>query len=153
MGKCMTSVILLTLLAVRSVEGQVAEQDRIEQLLTAFAAAFNSRDAATVASLYADDAVLMPQGVTMIKGRVAIQAAIAAMVGGGGILRFNPISEVDVTEGRAVAAGTYSVTIPGPEGATSAPQVVAAKYLTVFKRVGNDWKIAYDMQNVDPAPK
>jgi len=33
-------------------------------------------------------------------------------------------------------------------------QVFAAKYLTVFKRVQDGWKIAYDMQNADqPPPK
>ena len=149
----LTSAILLTLLVARPVEAQVAEQNRIEQVFVAFAAAFNAKDAATLASFYADDAVLMPQGVSMVKGRAAIQTAIAAMVATGGTLRFNPVSEVDVTAERAVAVGTYSVTIPGQGGAAAAPQVVAAKYLTVFKRVGNEWKIAYDMQNVDAAPR
>jgi hypothetical protein len=29
--------------------------------------------------------------------------------------------------------------------------MIAAKYLTVFNRVENDWKIVYDMQNADEA--
>lgn len=153
MRKRLTAVVLLMFLVVIPIQGQVTGRNAIEQVLTGFAAAFNAKDAAKLASLYADDAVLMPQGTPMIKGRAAVQLALSAMVARGGVLRFNPPSAVELTGDRAVAAGTYSVTIPGQSGGAVAPQVIAAKYLTVFKRVGSDWKIAYDMQNVDPAPK
>jgi uncharacterized protein (TIGR02246 family) len=148
-----TAIILLTFLVTVPIEGQDTGRNAIEQVLTDFAAAFNAKDAAKLASLYSDDAVLMPQGVSMVKGRVAVQSAISTMVARGGVVRFDPPSAVEVTGDRAVAAGTYSVTIPGQGGSAATPQVIAAKYLTVFKRVGSGWKIVYDMQNVDPAPK
>jgi len=149
----LTAVILLTWLVAVPIEGQVTERNAIEQVLSEFAAAFNAKDAARLASLYADDAVLMPQGVPMLKGRMAVQSALSAMVARGGVVRFNPPSEVEVMGDRAVAAGTYSLAIPGQGGGADAPQVIAAKYLTVFKRVGTAWQIVYDMQNVDPPPR
>jgi uncharacterized protein (TIGR02246 family) len=147
----LAAVIVLMILGAVPVMGQAAGRSAVEQVLTDFAVAFNAKDAVKVASLYADDAVVLPQGVPMMKGRSAIQATLNAMVARGGILRFNPPSEVDVAGNRAVAIGTYTVSIPAAGG--SSPQVIAAKYLTVFKRIGNDWKIVYDMQNLDPAPK
>jgi hypothetical protein len=49
----------------------------------------------------------------------------------------------------AFVAATYTFTVP-LEG--RAEVSVPAKSLTVLKRVGNAWKIAYDMQNADQAP-
>ena len=147
----LATIVLVTLIVAVRIEAQ--ERSAIEQVLADFSTAFNARDAAKLTSLYADDAVLMPQGVPMIKGRAAVQLALSGMVARGGVVRFDPPSEVEVIGDRAVAAGTYSFTISGQGGGAGAPQVIAAKYLTVFKRVGRDWKIAYDMQNVDVAPK
>jgi uncharacterized protein (TIGR02246 family) len=146
----LAALIVLMILGAVPIMGQAAGRSAVEQVLTDFAVAFNAKDAAKVASLYADDAVVLPQGVPMMKGRSAIQVTINALVARG-IVRFNPPSEVDVRGDWAVAIGTYTASNPAAGG--SSPQVVAAKCLTVFKRIGNDWKIVYDMQNLDPAPK
>src|SRR5262245_57748127 len=49
------------------------EQVAINKLIHDFAAAFNRGDMAAVTDMYADDAVVMPPGSNMIKGRNAIR--------------------------------------------------------------------------------
>ena len=150
----LTAVFLLTILVTVPIEGQVTGRNAIEQVLTDFAAAFNVKDAAKLASLYAEDAVLMPPGSPVVKGQPAIKAAFMAMVARGGVVKFNAPLAIEVIGDRAFAAGTYTVTVsvPGSQAAGgNVPLMIAAKYLTVFNRVGNDWKIVYDMQNADEA--
>jgi uncharacterized protein (TIGR02246 family) len=130
----------------------------INKLMTDFTGAFNAKDAAKLASLYAEDAVLMPPNAPLIKGRAAIEAALRRMVERGGTLTLSPMTS-ETNGNSAFSAGTYTVTVLTGSSLTltgvggSGTQTFAAKYLTVFKRAGNDWRIAYDMQNADqPGP-
>jgi hypothetical protein len=82
----------------------------------------------------------MRPNAPIIKGRSVLEAAFKKQFAGPTVLKLTPMeSQIAGTHG--FSAGTYTVTIP--VGDTS--QTFAAKYLTVFKRVGNDWQIAYDM--------
>lgn len=144
-------VVVLTLVVAGQAKAQNNDRQVIEGVLRTFEAAFNSRDASTLAGLYADDAVLMPPGSPLMKGRAAIDAASKAIVARGGTLQFDP-PVVEVEGARAIAAGTYTVTVSVPGAKAGAPGstlVVHAKYLTAFKRLDKGWKIAYDMQNAD----
>jgi hypothetical protein len=65
----------------------------------------------------------------------------------------NPPLAVDIIGDRAFAAGTYTLTIAIPQAAGgTAPMVITAKYLTIFRPVGNCWRILFDMQNGDTPP-
>jgi ketosteroid isomerase-like protein len=48
---------------------------------------------------------------------------------------------------REVDTGQIAVTTTAADGTS---ERVAGKYLAVMKRVGNDWKIAYHMQTIEP---
>jgi uncharacterized protein (TIGR02246 family) len=120
----------------------------LDTIMAEFAEFFNARDIQKLASLYADDAVWMPQNSPLIKGRAAIEAAVKERYKGPGVLKFT--GTTSVTSGTlAFVAATYTVTVPVDGGAAAS---LTAKSLTIFKRVGNDWKIAYDMQNADQPP-
>ncbi len=147
----LVAAVILTLVFAVPAPAQVSDRQAIEGIFVTFQTAFNGRDASTLASLYADDAVLMQPGSPLVKGRAAVDAAAKAIVAHGGTLQFDP-PVVEVEGGRAIAAGTHTVTVSVPGATAGAPGstlVIRAKYLTAFKRVGNAWKIAYDMQNAD----
>ncbi len=149
------------LVAVTPAYAQAPTAAVLDRLLAEFVVAFNAKDAAKVASFYAEDGVLMPPGAPLIKGRTAIEAVLRKQFEQSGVLKLSSFAS-EVVGNRAFAAGTFTVTVSRgvavPErilqgtvrpGVGTASQVVAAKFLTVFKQVGNDWKIAYDMQNAD----
>jgi len=155
--RTMFGVSLLMLFAFVYVDAQGNTNPVLNKLAADFMIAFNARDATKVASFYAEDAVLMPPNATLIKGRAAIEAFFKSefSIGVTG-LKLTPIESV-ISGSIAFEAGTSVVTI----GRRTAPTLTGAgtttdngKYLTTFKRVGNEWKIAYDIFNSDqPKPK
>jgi uncharacterized protein (TIGR02246 family) len=145
--KLLTLVLVLLTLGLPAHAQGTSARD-IDKILLQFAELFNAREMQKLASLYADDAVWMPQNAPMIKGRAAIEAVLKERFKGPGVLRFTGTTSA-ISGTLAFVAATYTVTVPAEGGAAVS---LTAKALTVFKRVGNDWKIAYDMQNADQPP-
>jgi uncharacterized protein (TIGR02246 family) len=126
------------------VRGQGKTNPDLSKLAADFAAAFNQQDAAKVAAFYTEDAVVMPANRPMIKGRANIEADLKRDFKDGVTnLQLKPM-ESAVLGDHAFEAGTSTVTVNG--------KPVPGKYLTVFKRVGKDWKIAYDSFGADQPP-
>jgi uncharacterized protein (TIGR02246 family) len=127
------------------VHGQGKTDPALNKLAAEFEAAFNAGDAAKVASMYAEDAVLMPPNEPMVKGRSAIEARLKRDLAKEKVtLKLSPLHSA-ITGDTAHEAGTVTVTLP--DGRT-----VNEKYVAIYKRVGNEWKIAYDIWNGDTAP-
>jgi uncharacterized protein (TIGR02246 family) len=127
------------------VQGQGKTDPTLNKLAAEFEAAFNAGDAAKVASMYAEDGVVMPPNEPMVKGRSAIEAALKKEMAKGKVtLKLSPFHSA-ITGDSAHEAGT--VTVKLPDGRT-----VNEKYVVVYKRVGNEWKIAYDIWNSDTPP-
>jgi uncharacterized protein (TIGR02246 family) len=125
--------------------GQGKTDPVLNKLAAEFEAAYNAGDAAKVASMYAEDAVLMPLNQPMVKGRSAIEASLKKeWARGKATIKLSPFASA-ITGDTAHEAGTTTVTLP--DGSTQ-----QEKYLAVFKRVGNEWKIAYDIWNSDAPP-
>jgi uncharacterized protein (TIGR02246 family) len=141
-----TLVVAVTLAAALQGTGFVQSQGKtdpaLDKLAAEWAAAFNARNASKIALLYADDAVVMPPGKPMVKGRANIEAHFKGEIEQGPTnFQLNPF-ESTISGSQAFEAGTTTVTLPGGE-------TDHGKYLVVLKRVGNDWKIAYDIYNGD----
>ena len=99
---------------------------------------------------YAEDAVWMRPNAPMVKGRKNLEAEFEKQFAGmNGVLKLTA-SEAATSGDQAFAAGPYTFTV---STGGSGSQTFSAKFLTVFKRVKGEWKIAYDMQNADqPKP-
>lgn len=138
----------------------LSAQLRIESTLTKhahdLAAAFNEKDSAKVASFYTDDATLMPPNEPAVKGRQNIQAWFKGGIDQGLTdLKLTP-TESSIRGDQAFEAGTYSIVVKAGagQGATGKGSAVdSGKYVVVLKRVGGEWKIAYDIFNSNlPVP-
>jgi ketosteroid isomerase-like protein len=129
----------------------------LDRVTSALMAAFNAEDAARAALLYAEDAVLMPANMPMIKGRAAIQAHFQKEFASADMtLRLDPIeSTIEGNHGFGFGTSTFTLKRDGASpSVTSAPTVDKGKYVLVFRRVGTDWKILYDIFNNDaPSPQ
>ena len=139
MNKSLTAVLVSLLCLSAPAHAQQAAP-ALDKVIMEFVNAFNARDLAKVSSVYADDAVWMRADSPMIKGRAAIAAELTRRYQGPGVLTLT--GTMSGTSGSlAFVAATYTVTVPLEDGGQVS---VPAKSLTVFKRVGNAWKIAYD---------
>ena len=147
--KAAASGISLALLVFAGlVHGQQKTDPTLDRLTREFAAAFSAKDAAKVAAFYADDAVVMPPDQPMVQGRSSIEAYFRRGFAGDAIdLQLRPM-ESAIAGAHAFEAGTSILTMghgsPLPVGG---PLTESGKYVVVYKRVGRDWKIAYDIFN------
>lgn len=127
-----------------SAPAMAQDKATIQSLSDKFAQAFNAGDAAGVAALYTEEAVILPPGAEMMKGRTAIQAfwkGAAEQLGNG------KLTTVDVKPlggDRALEIGNFSFRTKA-----SQPQEITGKYVVVWEKVGADWKLATDIWNTN----
>jgi uncharacterized protein (TIGR02246 family) len=110
----------------------------------AFMEAFEERDAAAVARLYAEAAQLLPPNADIVAGSDAIEAFWRnAMESGLSGVRLETV-EVDAFGDTAVEAGRY--TLLSDAGAEQRP-ADNGKYLVVWKRQNTAWRLYRDIWN------
>lgn len=109
--------------------------------------AYNAADAKTLASLYAEDAVLLAPGAPPAHGREAIHAFFArdaaAAQKAGVTFHLGEHPDGGVSGDMGWCSGTYTVT-------DKAGRVVdKGKYLSVSRKVGGAWRYVRDTWNSD----
>jgi uncharacterized protein (TIGR02246 family) len=104
-----------------------------------------NRDAAALASLYADNARFMPPGMEPCEGRAQTQSAMQLLLDTGArSLDLEPL-EVREADNLTIEYGRYRLGIE-PEGGEAVTDV--GKYLVVHERQADgSTKIAYDIFN------
>jgi ketosteroid isomerase-like protein len=132
--------------------------DTLEKLRSDFVLAFNAKDAAKVASFYADDAIAMPPNDQIVNGRSGIEATFKkAFDNNVGSISLQTIESVTGGDW-GFQAGTWKLTtgaagsIAGAVVVAESPRVMVGKNMVIYKRVGNGWKLAYDIWNDDAVP-
>ncbi|MGH7543360.1 MAG: YybH family protein [Gemmatimonadota bacterium] len=120
-----------------------AMDDRFEQ-------AFLAEDAATVASLYAEDAIALPPGAPRAEGRAAIQSLFGSwfemVPAPEGFTLTTDDLQVAGSGDIAYEVGTYTSRGTSPEGESYDE---TGKYLVVWRNVDGQWMIARDVWNGD----
>jgi uncharacterized protein (TIGR02246 family) len=106
-------------------------------------AAYNAKDPAKLAMLYAEDGTLNPPNQAAVRGRAAIQNWAKEMMGVFTSMTLAP-SESAISGNIAYEAGTYVGTMASGSD--------RGKYVVVLKRMGGQWLIAHDIFNSDMPP-
>ena len=119
-----------------------AQQAEIEAVNAKWLDFFNKGDFAGVASLYTEDATALPPGLPMAKGRAAIEVMWKNMAEQVGDPKLTTLDIKPLGPSAAREIGTFSLKTKGPP-----PQEVTGKYLVVWEKIGNDWKLAADIWN------
>jgi len=111
--------------------------------------AYNAGDADTAASLYDENAILMPPGASSAHGRAAIRTFLAADMASpakaGVTFSLGAKPDGGVSGEMGWASGTYTVTDK------SGKVIDTGKYLSVSKKVGGKWLYVRDTYNSDGA--
>jgi ketosteroid isomerase-like protein len=111
-----------------------------------YLAAAKARDAATVASFYAEDAVLMPPNAPPIQGRRAIQRDHERLFTESPPFELTATPLASETSGElGYIRGEYVVRRQGTPD-------VRGKYVEVWRRIDGQWKIICDINNGNQAP-
>src|SRR5687768_9887235 len=126
----------------------IAAKDRV------FAEAMVAGDVETVASQYADDAILLPPGGPRVEGAAAIRETFTGWIQEGGTPASMTLTSDDVT---VTAAGDYAHAIgtwsmaggQAPDGSEWSDK---GKFVAVWKNIDGDWKMVADIWNSDNPP-
>jgi uncharacterized protein (TIGR02246 family) len=119
----------------------------IEALISTFEQAANSKDAATIASMYEQDATLLPPGSPPVKGRANIQAFWQSFLNAGASGAKLRVVEVQSSGEMAYEIGAFDANLPVPQGGTAR---TAGKYVVVWRLQPNgSIKMVADIFNVN----
>jgi uncharacterized protein (TIGR02246 family) len=137
------TVSLLALTAGAHAAGLGSQIDAANQK---WMAAYGKGDAAGVAALYTDQAVVLPPGQDMVKGHDAIQKFWGAVMQSG--LKVTALHSVSVEQygNAAREIGTLSGQVPD---ANKQMTDIEGKYVVVYKRVKGGWKLDSDIWNLN----
>jgi uncharacterized protein (TIGR02246 family) len=131
-----SSALVLALLVSMPACAQEPSDTEVKAVITKFFEAFNSGYADETAGLWSPDAVdINVNG--MVSGKTQMDARIAAELKMG-LKLDHTIERVQVGKNMAWAAGPYTVTIPGKDGASTE---IRGAWLQVLKRDSGSWKI------------
>jgi uncharacterized protein (TIGR02246 family) len=118
-------------------------KDEIQATHNQLAEAISAGDASRAITLYTDDARVIPHGGPICASRDAIRAFLdGAVQSGVNAARFTT-QEVDGDNAQAVEIGRYELFAPTPEG--DRMRVADGRYMMVWRKVGQDWRIHRDM--------
>ena len=143
MNRLLTILMLGILLPTAAMAGE--SRTHIDEALVKFVAAFNAGDAATVASLYTEDAALYPPGAERVDGRSAIQTFWQGAIDSG--MKIDDLHAVEVEARSDVAGevGVFTLSVPGDSG----PAKVDGKYIVIWERSGHTWQLYRDIWNTN----
>jgi uncharacterized protein (TIGR02246 family) len=120
----------------------------IEKAGVRFAEAYGRGDAKAVAAFYTEDAIAFPPGAEMVKGRVAIQQMWQSTMDSGVKSLSFAVIDVGASGDLAHETGTALMNI---QPAGKDPTTASVKYVVVWKKQGNEWKLHRDIWNDLPA--
>ena len=124
-----------------------ADRAAIERVRSDWIAAAERDDAAAVANLYVDDAVMVGSDTPLARGREAIREGLTQGFATASGLEVNS-EDLTVSDDVAYDYGTYTQTIRMPDGQTRSG---GGHYLVVLKRQADgSWKIVRHLSTTPP---
>lgn len=127
-------------------QGEVAQ---IEELSRRFSAAYVAGDIETMVSIYTPDAVIFPGNSEAIRGHVAIRRYWSLAPGQRITLHRATPTEIRIDGGHAYDHGVYEV---AGENNGTAWGPSHGKYVIVWRRTPQGWRMHLDMWNSRPQP-
>jgi uncharacterized protein (TIGR02246 family) len=142
MESSMRGIALMIAFVIGLIAPALAQKAEIEAVNAKWAEFFNKGDFTGVASLYTTDATAFPPGSAMVQGAAAIGTMWKSMAEKVGDPKLTTLDVKSLGPSAAREIGTFSLKTKAPS-----PQEVTGKYVVVWEKVGNDWKLAADIWN------
>lgn len=126
-----------------------ASKMELGQMNRDFAAALNAKDANAAAALYAEDAVLIPPGESIVQGREAIEEYWRGAIESGGVREVS-VETIDAQSSGALGyeTGRFELIVNGPDGE---PVIDRGRYIELLRREPDGrWLSTHGIWNASP---
>ena len=143
----LVSCLIVTVAALAgSAIAQSPQRVAIEAANKQFSAAVAKKDVAAIVALYTDDAIVLPQGFEMVRGKEAIKGLFEGLLASGvsGIT----LTTLEVESFGDTANEVAQFELKGPDGKV----VDKGKSLVVWKKVKGEWRMHRDIFNSSSQP-
>ena len=128
-----------------------AEEAKLRDVIRRWLEADTTRNIEAAVAFYADDAVELPSNTPAVFGKDRIRSWYKTWLTNPSVTLTFSTETIDVATAGDVACerGTYRFVTDGPAGKSED----VGKYLTFWKKVNGEWKVAADINNSDlPVP-
>jgi uncharacterized protein (TIGR02246 family) len=142
MEPIMHRIALVIAFCVAFIAPAFAQKARIEAVNAKWVELFNKGDFEGIAKLYTADATAFPPGSPMVRGRSEIGKMWKSLAEQAGNPRVTTLDVKRLSPRAAREIGTFSLTTKGPS-----PKEISGKYLVVWERVRDGWKLSADIWN------
>jgi uncharacterized protein (TIGR02246 family) len=116
----------------------------MQTLSDRLAAAFNSGDSARIAQLYSEDAILMPPGANMFKGRDGVEKYWSSAAHTVMDTKLTAVEVRSTDQASAQEIGSFTARSRGAR-----PREIGGKFVILWKKAGDDWQVAVDIWNAN----
>lgn len=140
------SALLLSLALIAVAGCAPRSEDIPEDVIAGWEKAYNNGDAAGVAAIYSEDAILMAPNAPAVQGRAAIAQFMQEGMAQGPSLISIKTDESFTRGDDGVRRGTYRVTTK--EG----QEIEVGKYVELWKKNAGKWELRVDIWNADAPP-
>lgn len=125
-------------------ENAIYEANKITELEKMWSDKFGEGDIGWIANLHAPDAIHLPAGAGVVQGSEAIKAVWEGWINTEGleISWESTASFVSASNDMAYDYGTFQMINPDSSE-------VSGKYVVVWTRINDEWKVAVDIYNFD----
>jgi uncharacterized protein (TIGR02246 family) len=136
---CAAGAVLAVVIGIAAQSGDVKAQ--IDKANEAFMAAFAKGDTAAIAAMYTTDGQALPPNTDVVRGRDAIKKLWDDGIAMGVKSVKLKATEVEAHGNVAHEVGTYAVL------SADGTELDRGKYIVIWKREGNTWKLHRDIWN------
>lgn len=126
-----------------------ASKAELGQMNRDFASALNAKDAKAAAALYAEDAVLIPPGEPLVRGREAIEEYWRGAIESGGVRNVS-VETMDALSSGSLGyeTGSFVLTANGPDGEAVTDR---GRYIELLRREPDGrWLSTHGIWNASP---
>jgi ketosteroid isomerase-like protein len=138
--------LLLSVVLVACKQGghdPAADAGSLDKAAAGWEAAYNEKNAESVAALYTEDGQLLPPGAGAVNGRAAIKDFWSNDIA-------TQWAKISIRAESSTVAGDWAYR--SGVWSTGSP-ALTGKYLEVWKRVGDSWQLHKDIWNSDAVPE
>jgi uncharacterized protein (TIGR02246 family) len=120
-------------------------EKQIEEAVWTYEEALQSGDLERLMGLYADDVVSLPPGFPKTEGKADLEASLQEFFDAYAIERDFELVNVQVAGDTATRLGEWTQTLTPKDG--GAPIVETGRCILGYEKVGNEWKVAWEIWN------